>query len=338
MTDEKTHPPIAVTMGDPAGIGPELCLHVLKDSEVLACCVPLVFGDAHVLERVAAECGLTPPAEILSLDEWSQGAVPAGPAVVDCRAVSANGVQPGRVQAECGRAAVEYIRLAVEAVLSDRVCGIATAPINKEAIQAAGFRFPGHTELIAELTKSRRVCMMLTSDELTVSLVTVHVGLDEMPQALSRERVLDVIELTDEIMRRRLGRPPRIAVCGLNPHAGERGLFGKKEEERFIEPAIEAARQKQIDVVGPLPADTAFVPDRRKQVDAFVCMYHDQGLIPFKMLAFDTGVNVTLGLPIVRTSVDHGTAFDIAWRGKANPQSLIQAVLLAVKLSTRQLA
>jgi 4-hydroxythreonine-4-phosphate dehydrogenase len=175
--------------------------------------------------------------------------------------------------------------------------------------------------------------MMLTSAELTCSFATVHVGLCEVPGLLSVQRILDVIELTTDAMRRIREREPKIVVCGLNPHAGENGLFGQREEERFIIPAIEAARARGVTIEGPLPPDTAFLAWRRKQTDAFICMYHDQGHIPLKALAFDSAINTTLGLPVIRTSVDHGTAFDIAWQGKANPNSLYEAVQLAAKLS-----
>jgi 4-hydroxythreonine-4-phosphate dehydrogenase len=197
----------------------------------------------------------------------------------------------------------------------------------------AGIKFPGHTEIFAARTHAARSCMMQYSEEITCTFVTVHVGYREVPALLTLERILDVIELTAEGLERIRKRKPKITVCGLNPHAGEHGLFGDREEERIILPAIEAARRKGIDVEGPLPPDTAFLPWKRKTTDAFVCMYHDQGHIPVKALAFDSAVNTTLGLPIIRTSVDHGTALDIAWQGKANPGSLFAAVRLAVRLA-----
>jgi 4-hydroxythreonine-4-phosphate dehydrogenase len=175
--------------------------------------------------------------------------------------------------------------------------------------------------------------MMLTSPELTCSFATVHVGYHEVPRLLTVQRILDVIELTADAMRRLRDRAPTLVVCGLNPHAGENGLFGQREEERFIKPAVDAARAQGLQIEGPIPPDTAFLPGRRKRTDAFICMYHDQGHIPLKALAFDSAINTTLGLPVIRTSVDHGTAFDIAWQGKANPNSLYEAVLLAARLS-----
>jgi 4-hydroxythreonine-4-phosphate dehydrogenase len=205
--------------------------------------------------------------------------------------------------------------------------------LNKEALNAAGVKFPGHTEIFAHRTGAEHWCMMQYSEEITCTFVTVHCGYAEVPRLLTTKRILEVIELTSDGLRRIRGRSPVIVVCGLNPHAGEHGLFGEREEERIIIPAIDAARAKGINVEGPLPPDTAFLPWKRKSTDAFVCMYHDQGHIPVKALAFDCAVNTTLGLPIIRTSVDHGTALDIAWQGKANPSSLAHAVSLAVKLA-----
>jgi 4-hydroxythreonine-4-phosphate dehydrogenase len=203
-------------------------------------------------------------------------------------------------------------------------------------LHAAGLPFPGHTEILAARTRAERSCMMLTSDSITCSLVTVHVGYREVPGLLTEQAILDTIELSAAAMERIRGRKPKLLVCGLNPHAGEHGLFGHREEETIITPAIDAARAKGIDVSGPLPPDTAFLPKFRAACDCYICMYHDQGLIPLKALAFDEAVNVTLGLPIVRTSVDHGTAFDIAWQGKADVSSLVHAVKLAVKLVAKR--
>ena len=197
----------------------------------------------------------------------------------------------------------------------------------------AGVKFPGHTEIFTALTKAKRSCMMLYSDKLTVSMATTHIGYADVPQKLSAQRVLDVIELTAEAMRRMRRREPRLGVCGLNPHAGEHGLFGNREEENFVEPAVAQAREKGMHVTGPLVPDAAFTAAQRAKYDAIVTLYHDQGHIPFKMLAFDTGVNITLGLPIIRTSVDHGTAFDIAWQGKAEPTSLFSAIRVAAELA-----
>jgi 4-hydroxythreonine-4-phosphate dehydrogenase len=241
--------------------------------------------------------------------------------------------EPGVVSASTGQASYCYVTAAIEAALSGQVGAVVTGPIHKEALRQSGVQYPGHTEIFEALTKSNRACMMLTSDALTCSFVTTHVGLGEVPGLLTTERVLDVIELTDEAIRRMKGRSSRLVICGLNPHAGENGLFGNREEERIIVPAIDAARHNGIEIDGPLPPDTAFLPERRKRTDAFVCMYHDQGHIPLKALSFETAVNTTLGLPIVRTSVDHGTALDIAWKSFcADATSMIQAIRLANQL------
>jgi 4-hydroxythreonine-4-phosphate dehydrogenase len=316
-------------MGDPAGIGPEICLHLLNDAAVAAECVPVVLGDAGVLRRVAEQLGLPFTTPVVT-----DLAFATAPAVLDLRCLEAGAVTPGRVDPRCGEAAFRYILAAIDAGLAGRVDAVATAPQNKEALHAAGHKYPGHTEIFAERMKAERSCMMLTSPELTCSFATVHVGYHEVPGLLSVRRILDVIELTAAAMQRLRGRAPRLAICGLNPHAGENGLFGQGEEERFIRPAVEAARRLGVAVEGPLPPDTAFLPERRRRTDAFVCMYHDQGHIPLKALAFDSAINTTLGLPVIRTSVDHGTAFDIAWQGKANPNSLFEAVRLAARLAS----
>ncbi len=322
-------PRIAVTLGDPAGIGPEICLRLLADAALAQLCTPIVFGDAGVLRRVADTLKLPFNAPVLTdLDQ----AVKV-PAVFDLRCVDAGAITPGRVDARCGGAAFRYVIAAIEAGLAGRVDAVATAPLNKAAMHAAGHKYPGHTEIFAERMQAPRSCMMLTSPELTCSFATVHVGYHEVPSLMNERRILDVIELTADAMRRIRGREPKLVVCGLNPHAGENGLFGQREEERFIKPAVDAARTKGLQIDGPLPPETAFLARRRQETDAFVCMYHDQGHIPLKALAFDSAINTTLGLPVIRTSVDHGTAFDIAWQGKANHNSLIEAVGLAARLS-----
>jgi len=251
--------------------------------------------------------------------------------VLDYAALDAGVIECGAVQEACGSAAYRYIEAAIAAAREGRIGAIVTCPIHKEALRLAGIAYPGHTEILAAHTATKEYCMMLASDEITVSLVTTHLALDRVGAAITSDRIGSVIRLTYEAMQRMGHDNPRIAVCGLNPHAGEEGLFGD-EEGKHILPAIEDARRMGMRVTGPLPPDTAFVPRRLAATDAYVVMYHDQGLIPFKMLAFDKGVNVTLGLPIVRTSVDHGTAFDIAWQGAASAESLTHAIAYAVKL------
>ena len=328
-------PPIAVTMGDPAGVGPEICLRLLADAQIARECVPVIFGDAGVLRRVAMETGLPFAAPVIPKDDCPKARASVRlPSVLDLQCVSAAAlVVPGKVSALCGEAAFGCVTAGIEAGLKGEVAAIVTAPLNKEALHAAGHKYPGQTEIFAERMRAGRSCMMQYSEAITCSFVTVHVGYAEVPALLRPDRILDVIELTATALRCIRGREPRLLVCGLNPHAGENGLFGAREEERCINPALDEARRRGFDVTGPVPPDTAFTPDRRKQFDAVVCMYHDQGHIPVKMIAFDSAVNTTLGLPVARTSVDHGTAFDIAWQGKANPGSLFSAVRLAAKLA-----
>ncbi len=331
---ESTKPRIAVTMGDPAGVGPEICLRLLANAEVMQTCTPIVFGDAALLARCARQAGLPPPKRILSQFDWhDQVAGLDEGAVLDLAALQTEGFQPGVVSAATGSAAYRYIEKSIEAALAGDVDAVSTAPMNKEALKAAGHDYPGHTEIFADKTGSNRWCMMQYSDEITCTFITVHCGYAEVPKLLTVERILEVIELTYEGLKRIRGKTPKIVVLGLNPHAGENGLFGNREEETLVIPAMEAARAKGIVCEGPIPPDTAFLPARRKATDAFVCLYHDQGHIPVKALAFDSAVNTTLGLPVIRTSVDHGTACDIAWQGKANPSSLFHAVDLATKMA-----
>ena len=326
-------------MGDPAGIGPEICLQLLNHPETAAQCVPIIFGDAAVLRRVARKLGLSFAVPVIQKADWpNQCRTLRGPAVLDLQCLDAETITPGRVDARCGEAAFQYVLAAIRAGLAGEVDAVATAPLNKEALHAAGHNYPGHTEIFAGHMKATRSCMMLTSSELTCSFVTVHVGYVEVPRLLDVQRILDVIELTADAVRRMREREPRLIVCGLNPHAGEHGLFGEREEERFIVPAIAAARERGVNIEGPLPSDTAFLAERRRTTDAFICMHHDQGHVPLKALAFDSAINLTLGLPVVRTSVDHGTAFDIAWQGKASASSLIAAVQLAAKLAPGTIA
>ena len=332
-------PVLGLTMGDPAGIGPEICLRAMREPSVRKICAPVLFGDAGVVERVErkiSRMGHMRPIRRMGIAEWNQVKQVTEPLIVDCAAIDARKIQPGKISAACGRAGYIYIERAIAAALAGKISGVVTAPIHKEALQLSGVKFPGHTEIFTALTKAKRSCMMLYSDKITVSMATTHIGYHEVPGKLSVERVLNVIELTAATMKQLLRREPRLGVCGLNPHAGEHGLFGQHEEEKFVEPAVKLARKKKINVEGPLVPDAVFTTGQRKKYDAIVTLYHDQGHIPFKMLAFDTGVNITLGLPIVRTSVDHGTAFDIAWQGKADATSLYSAIKVAADLATNR--
>ena len=286
-----SRPRIAITAGDPAGIGPEIAAKAAADPRVLAVCEPRVYASAE-------------PAAF----------------------------SPGHLSAGAGRAAYESIVRAVEDARRGDVQAIATAPINKEAFRLAGLPWAGHTDLLAHLTGAADVAMMFYSEALRVVLATIHVPLADVPRMLTRDVMQKTIALTARELPKFDKVAPRIAVCGLNPHAGEHGLFGR-EEETAIRPAIEACRAHGVDVTGPFPADTIFVRAQRGEFDVVIACYHDQGLIPVKLVAFGQAVNVTLGLPIIRTSVDHGTAFDIAGKGIADPESLISAVRLASRLA-----
>lgn len=317
-------------MGDPAGVGPELCLRLLAGAAAghFGACLPVVCGSSAVLREVADRLQLPLPATTVADPTEATTA-----AVWDVAADGLVAIEPGRVAAACGEAAFRFCQAAIDAALAGKVAAVVTGPLNKEALHAAGHRYPGHTELFAERLGAERSCMMQYADDIACSFVTTHVGYAEVPALLTPERIADVLDLTAAALRRIRGRSPRLLVCGLNPHAGEHGLFGHGEEERVIAPAVAAARARGIDATGPVPGDTAFTPQARQGYDAAVCMYHDQGHIPVKMIAFDRAVNITLGLPVPRTSVDHGTAFDIAWQGKADPGSLFAAVRLAAKLA-----
>ena len=329
-------------MGDPAGVGPELCLRALADPGVRRLCAPVLFGNLSVLERVDKATRLPLPEGIRIIRparggaDWGNLGAKDSAVLVDCEVAACASLEPGKVNAACGAAAYSFIETAIHEALAGRIAAVVTAPIHKEALRLAGVPHPGHTEIFTTLTGAARSCMMLWSPALSVSMVTTHIGYAEVPARLSVKRIRDVIELTAAALATLNGRAARLAICGLNPHAGEHGLFGQREEECFIEPAVAQARATGIAIEGPLPPDTAFTTQRRQQFDGIVTLYHDQGHIPFKMLAFEDGVNVTLGLPIVRTSVDHGTAFDIAWQGVASPTSLIKAIECAVRLSQAQ--
>ena len=304
--------PLIVTQGDPAGVGPELAMRLLASP--LATEFPIkVLGCRRLLKKVTGRVGLDFSAEeIIDLPLHET-------------------IKPGAISGEAGAHSFACLEAAVEATQRGEFSAVVTNPIHKEAWNRAGIHFPGHTEYLVDKTGVESHAMMLTSAEITCSLVTTHVALADVPRFVSKERILEVARLTYEAMKSIRGREPRLAMPGLNPHAGEGGIFGREEIE-LIQPCLDELRAEGIEILGPLSPDTAFLPEIRKEVDAYVCTYHDQGLIPLKTLAFDLGVNVTLGLPIVRTSVDHGTAFDLAWTGKASPTSLYEAVRLAASL------
>jgi 4-phospho-D-threonate 3-dehydrogenase / 4-phospho-D-erythronate 3-dehydrogenase len=324
-------PRLAITMGDPAGIGPEVIVGALTDDEVWARSLPMVTGDAEVMRRASRITGQGQVRVVTDVDE----VLDMGPGDVPCLdlRLGAADIPFGRLSAAAGEAAYQSIVEATDLALAGRVDAIVTAPLNKEALALAGHPFPGHTELLAALTGTEEVSMMLTAGSLRVVHVTTHIGLLDAVARIEPALVFRTILRGAEAVAAGLGRPPRVAVCGINPHAGEGGLFGYGEEAEKIVPAIERARDAGVLVEGPLPADTVFFRASRGDFDLVVAMYHDQGHAPVKVLGIDQGVNVTLGLPLVRTSVDHGTAFDIAGKGSAAPQSMVQAILEASLLS-----
>ncbi len=320
---------IAVTMGDQGGIGPEIIVKAL--GEVRAFCAPVVIGDTEIIKETVELLGL--PFDVISISNPSESKQADGTIeVIDTG--SSEPLIKNASSAESGRAAVKCIKRAVELALKKEVDAVVTAPISKESLNMAGFRWPGHTELLAELTGADDFAMMFYSEKLKVVLSTIHIPLKDVPGALSKEVVYKAICHAERAAGMLNIYKPVIAVAGLNPHAGEAGLFG--DEERYaIIPAIEDAAEENILVSGPYPPDVIFHKACKGEFNIVVSMYHDQALIPFKMLAFDTGVNVTLGLPIIRTSPDHGTAFDIAWQSKANPSSMVEAIKLASRIKLR---
>lgn len=326
-------PLIAVTMGDPCGVGPEIIVKALQSPDVAQRCVPFVIGDRPALERALAICGSPLALHAITQPEAALNA-PAGTIpLLGLTSLTEADLQYGRPTPASGDAAFRCICAAARFCLNNDVAAMVTAPISKESLNRAGHDYPGHTELLADLCGSGSYVMMLAGDLLRVSLVTIHEALRNVPGLISRDKVLTTIRITADGVARLTGRPrPRLAVLALNPHCGEGGLFGTEERES-IAPAIAAAQAEGIDAVGPLSADTLFHFARQGQYDGVVAMYHDQGLIPLKMLHFDDGVNITLGLPIIRTSVDHGTAYDLAGTGRASEKSLLAALRMAVGMA-----
>lgn len=332
-------PRLAVTIGDAAGVGPELVLRLASDSDVAEQCQLLIYGSHDILQRVAVSAGLAIPPSLRVCPGHTRTAADVrntGEHILyDFPFDEAATITPGRVHAACGHHAHAWICEAVRDIQIGHAAALVTAPINKAALHAAGIQVPGHTELLASLTNGAVPCMAFHSERVFVSLATIHEALRDVPDLLTTPGLLHTIRLTCAACARFKGAQPRIAVLALNPHAGEDGLFGNEEHE-IIAPAIAAARAEGLAVSGPLVPDTAFTwlaAGRPSPYDGYVAMYHDQGLIPFKMAAFDTGVNVTLGLPLIRTSPDHGTAFDIAWQGKASSSSFACAIRLAARMA-----
>lgn len=308
---------IAVTIGDPAGIGPEVALKAVLSSDIAGLCKPVIIGDRVVVEE--------------AVKRFELPVSPGHIELVNVGEITNKGFEKGRSTAAGGRASVAYIRRAVELALNRSVDAVVTAPISKESLKTAGFNWPGHTEMLAEFTCAKEYAMVFYSDRLRLILVTIHTALANVPAMITKDRVFKTIMLAQKACAVLGIERPRIAVAGLNPHSGESGIFGTEERDA-IAPAVEEARQCGVPVSGPYPPDVIFHKAYKGEFDIIVCMYHDQGLIPLKMIAFDKGVNFTVGLPIIRTSPDHGTAYDIAWRGVANPSSMIEAIKLSVRI------
>ena len=326
MNDEYK-PLLAITMGDAAGSGPEIITRALADPEISALCRCVVIGDAAVMKEALQITGM--PAEIRVIDKLTEALFQSGVIeVIDLHNIQVDRLSRGKVDAMAGKAAFEYIKLATGLALTGECDAIVTSAINKEALNKAGYHYDGHTELLAELCGVSAVAMMLVFGQLRIAHVTTHVSLRKAIEMVRPERIITVIKLTDEAVRQMGINKPRIAVAGLNPHAGEGGLFGD-EEVKYIKPAIESACRQGLNVIGPFPPDSVFFRTAEGQFDAAIAMYHDQGHIAIKMLGITQGVNVTLGLPIIRTSVDHGTVFGKAGKGTADPSSLIEAIKLA---------
>jgi 4-hydroxythreonine-4-phosphate dehydrogenase len=311
---------IAITIGDPAGIGPEVALKAILSEDIKRICIPLLVGDKTVIKEAINILKI--PINLEDID------------LIDLSELKDRRFEKNISTVEGGIASVAYIKKAVELALNKEVDAIVTAPISKESLKMAGYKWHGHTEMLSELTDTKDYTMLFYSDKLKLTLVTIHTALRNVPVLIKKEKVLRTILLTKKACDMLRINNPKIAVAGLNPHAGEAGMFGSEEIDEII-PAINEAKEVDVPVYGPYPADTIFHKAYNGEFDIIVCMYHDQGLTPLKMIAFDKAVNVTIGLPIIRTSPDHGTAYDIAWKGIANPSSMIEAIKLATKLQKR---
>jgi 4-hydroxythreonine-4-phosphate dehydrogenase len=327
-----TKPLIAVTMGDPTGVGPEIIAKAMARPEIATECRVIVLGDVGAMRRAIDITGVQ-----LGLEVLAAGAIPGDACsgnlfIRSLSRLETGDLMFGKPTSTSGDAMYSYITEAARLCLSGEAAAMATAPISKAALNLAGHHYPGHTELLGELTGAREFVMMLAGDCLRVTLVTIHEALKNVPALVSFDKVLTTIRITHRDVGRYFRANPRLAVLALNPHCGEGGLFGD-EEERSIGPAVVAARLEGIDAVGPLSADTLFHFAARGDYDAVVCMYHDQGLVPLKLLHFEDGVNVTLGLPIIRTSVDHGTAYDLAGTGRASEASMAAAIRMAAGMA-----
>ncbi len=325
-------PRIGITMGDPAGIGPEVVLKAVAEEEIRQVCVPVIIGDAQLLAHTARTLDLQCGYDIIRKGEPIPEQL-TEPAIFHLDNIGGF-IEPGIESGAAGKAAAGYIEAAVELCAAGSVDAIATAPINKRALFLGGYSFPGHTEFLAHLTGTEEYAMAFVAANLRIVLISTHVPLSEAIRMVERDRLVQIINLTDRELRRWGIERPRLAVSALNPHGAEGGLFGVEEASEIV-PAVEACRIDEINVHGPFSADTVFLRASRGEFDAVIACYHDQAMIPVKCLSFGEAVNVTLGLPFIRTSVDHGTAFDIAGKGLAEHSSMVAAIKLAADLSTR---
>ena len=321
-------PIIGITMGDPVGIGPEIIVKALAQKEVFARCRPLVFGDGNVLKEanrtLNSPCNINP----VRTAEEARG-TPGMIDLIELSHIDLHGFRFGTPRRPYAAHVIRYLETTLSFAMDGRIEGMTTCPINKGSLNDAGYPFTGHTEFLAQRTNSAPVVMMLVAPGLKVALVTTHCALRDVPRLITRERIMDTIRVTHHALRNSFGIPtPKLVVASLNPHAGEDGLFGDEEKAAII-PAIDGCRRAGFSVEGPLASDSLFHVAARGIYDAVISMYHDQGLIPIKLMEFKRAVNVTLGLPVIRTSVDHGTAYDIAGSGAADPSSLIEAIILA---------
>ena len=325
-------PRIGITMGDPAGIGPEVVLKAVAEDEIRRVCVPVIIGDAQALAHTARTLDLQSGYDIIRTEETFPEQL-SEPVIYHLDNITGF-IEPGIESGAAGKAAAGYIEAAVELCAAGSIDAMATAPINKRALFLGGYSFPGHTEFLAHLTGAEEYAMAFVAANLRVVLISTHVPLAEAIRLVERDRILKTISLTNRELQRWGIERPRLAVAALNPHGAEGGLFGVEEASEIV-PAIESARRDDINVQGPFSADTVFLRASRGEFDSVIACYHDQAMIPVKCLSFGEAVNVTLGLPFIRTSVDHGTAFDIAGKGLAEHSSMVAAIKLAAELSTK---
>ena len=327
----RAKPVLGISLGDVAGVGPEVAIRAVLHDKIWEVSSPFLIGDRSVVETIGKNF---PPRKIGANQPSRRIAWSAGIFLLDRHNIDFAQVQVGQVSKVCGEAAIDYIRTGVDLCLQGAMDAIVTAPIHKEAVRQAGIGAPGHTEFLARLCGVQEVRMLLVVDHLRVMHLTTHLSLREAIEAVKRERILDTIQYAVQALGQLKIKDGRIALAGLNPHAGEGGMFGREEIEEII-PAVEEAVRRGYSVAGPIPPDTVFYRMDRGEFDLVIALYHDQGHIPLKLMGFERGVNITIGLPIIRTSVDHGTAFDIAGKLLASPDSMIQALLLAARMASK---